>query len=391
MKKLFSIALAALLLVSCASVLFVASAEATNVAPKATYEVHEWFRMGGQDVGWGYDASADISYPDSDHELTDGVLAEDCSYGTAAWIGLNQSHPDFKDTAKPLYIDFKLDQAYDVGTIRISLNNLNDAGIGAPVAVTAQASEDGEAVQGAYTAEPVAGEHCTYEITLNQNTAFVRLNFYSQACANNAVAAGNEPAWLAALADANKKNTWTFIDEVEIYDDGEAAAETIVETIDVDGDLDDTGWAEDGWVRVDGEEAIQGSPEGKEPQPFSIQLRTDDEWLYVGVIYEQPMTKGAAASASGSRLRMWFHNSDEYDRYTHFYDIWPDENGDTCTLAKYNTAKDANSGAVLENSSVKGKITEKDGYTYFEFAVKYSEFLLEGQDTSATSPTCTTV
>ena len=95
MKKLLSIALAALLLVSCASVLFVASAGATNVAPKATYEVHDWFRMGGADVGWGYDENANISYPDeSGNSLTDGVLAADCSYGTAEWIGLNQSHPN---------------------------------------------------------------------------------------------------------------------------------------------------------------------------------------------------------------------------------------------------------------------------------------------------------
>ena len=383
MKRILAIVLASVMVLACAAVLSV-TAEATNVAPNATYTLHEQFRMGGADVGWGWDENAPISYPDeSGKDLIDGVHAEGPDYGDAAWVGLNQSHPDFKLTAKPLYVDFKLAEKTAVGVIKVYLSNLCNAGISAPAAVVAQYSDDGVNysgdVRGAYEEELVDNTMVVNDIALNAETQYIRLNFYSQAAANNEEA----PDWLKELATPGKSDSWTFIDEVEIFDGGETTV-TVTETIDVDGELNDTGWAPDGWIHVSTEEgtgAIQGSPEGKEDQPFSVQMRTDDEWLYVGVKYEQPMNKGTAASASGGRLRVWFHVDDEYDRYTHFYDLWPDENGDPVIAAKYNTKKDANDGALIEGSSAKGAISEKDGQTYFEFAVKYGEFLLEGQDT----------
>ena len=110
MKKILAIVLASVMVLACGAVLFVSAGEAENVAPKATYTLHEVFRMGGKEDNYGYVATADISYPDEGGKtLTDGLHAESTSYGDTAWVGLNQSHPDFKDTAKPLYVDFEPD------------------------------------------------------------------------------------------------------------------------------------------------------------------------------------------------------------------------------------------------------------------------------------------
>ncbi|MBP5230388.1 MAG: hypothetical protein ILO68_01550 [Clostridia bacterium] len=115
-----------------------------TIASRSTYTVHEFFRMGGADVGWGYDPNAAVTYPDeSGRSLTDGRYADSCSYADAAWVGLNQSHPDFINTCNPLYIDFEVDQEYEIGAVRIHLSNLCQDGVSAPLAVRAQTSEDG--------------------------------------------------------------------------------------------------------------------------------------------------------------------------------------------------------------------------------------------------------
>ena len=389
MKKILAIALATLLLVTCVSVFFASAEDAENVAPKATYEVHEFFRQGGKEVNWGWDDNADIAYPDETGKtLIDGVFAEDCSYGDAAWVGVTQAHPDFHETAKPLYVDFTLDQAYTVKAVRIHVNNLNASGIGAPAAITAQLTENGTEYLGAFEADPVDGEACWYQIELSKDTDFLRLNLYSQVAAQNALKAGTED-WLAQLARDGYKNTWVFIDEIEILSSGEAEQtpdpDPEMETIEIDGKLDDTGWAEARWIEISEESGlggIQDTPETKTPFEFDTQLRTDDEYVYIAAVIHLPMENstgvGSESVRGGTSFRFWVHSSDDYAQYTHFYDVWPDANGDPVTAAKYNTSKTENSGAAIENSSLTATIKADGDNTIVEMRVRLDEFLEEG-------------
>ncbi|MBP5230386.1 MAG: leucine-rich repeat protein, partial [Clostridia bacterium] len=126
-------------------------------------------------------------------------------------------------TCNPLYIDFELDQEYEIGTVRIHLSNLCQDGVSAPLAVRAQTSEDGEMILGSYVAEPVPGEACVYRIKVDAKTSFLRLNFYPQITGLTASESGDpENAWLAELAEGeNCGDTWVFLDEVEIFAPGE--------------------------------------------------------------------------------------------------------------------------------------------------------------------------
>ncbi|MBR5745792.1 MAG: hypothetical protein IKX92_00875, partial [Clostridia bacterium] len=173
---------------------------------------------------------------------------------------------------------------------------------------------------------------------------------------------------------------------VEEAAEPDTPAEPEMETITVDGDLSDNGWAEDGWTEVsvaNGKGAIQGKPVGTDEQdkpdrPFKIQIRTDEENIYVAVVMETEYTAGNADGRSGTNFRIWFHVDDEYDRYTHFYDVWGDGEGNTYTAAKKNTAKDANSGAAIEGSQVKGVLKAEDGKVIVEMSIPMSEFVPEG-------------
>ncbi|MBQ3935045.1 MAG: hypothetical protein II715_04435 [Clostridia bacterium] len=167
--------------------------------------------------------------------------------------------------------------------------------------------------------------------------------------------------------------------------------EPVKETITVDGKLDDTGWAEDKWVlaSIDNDTAsIQDTPEEKlkDAFEFKVNMRTDDEKLYVAVIANHELVPGTGVGAestrSGLSFRIWMHSDPEYKQYTHFYDIWPDANKDTRTAAKYNKSTTENSGANIENSSFVGVVGEtEDGMAVYEMSVNLNEFMKEGDDT----------
>ena len=208
-----------------------------NIAKNASYEVHDWFRMGGAEVGWLYDENADISYPDeSGTSLIDGVFASSNDFRDEAWIGLNQSHPNTIGTVKAPYIDFRLNEVSDVGTIRVSVSNLNDSGILAPAAISAQVSEDGANYTGFWLGTYFSKNgwpDCIYEIQLNERTQFIRLNFHTPMAAHTA--AETDPThWLAAFAD-ERTDTWAFIDEVEIFNDYKSVSPLFVSHIQAEG------------------------------------------------------------------------------------------------------------------------------------------------------------
>lgn len=208
-----------------------------NIAKNASYEVHDWYRMGGAEVGWSYDENAVISYPDeSGTSLIDGFFASSNDFRDEAWIGLSQSHPNTIGTVKAPYIDFRLNEVSDVGTIRVSVSNLNDSGISAPAAISAQISEDGENYTGFWLGtyySKNSWQSCIYEIQLNERTQFIRLNFHTPMAASTA-SETDSTYWLAAFADG-RTDTWAFIDEVEIYNDYKSVSPVFVSHIQADG------------------------------------------------------------------------------------------------------------------------------------------------------------
>lgn len=194
MKKLIALLMATFMVLSLCAVCAIAE-EPVNVAPKATYEVHDFFRQ--NTTTWKWDENADIVYGDeTGKDLIDGKHAPDAGYSNIEWVGMTSKHPNAE--ANGQYIIFKLDKAYDVGSIVITVSNLASSGIGAPESITAYHSDNGTdyvgGVAGAYTAELVAGEVATYKIDLNQKTQYIKL-----------------------LYKSSEDNSWMFTDEVEIY------------------------------------------------------------------------------------------------------------------------------------------------------------------------------
>ena len=170
--------------------------ESRNVAPKATYEIHDLYRMGGAEVNWGYSETAPIVYGDeTGDQLTDGKHALSTGFGDTAWIGLSVQHPNYPKEGQ--YFLFKLDKEYDIGEIRITVNNALENSIAAPGSILALASKDGvkyeQGVSGKYEKALVKGESAVYVINLDKTCSYIKLMYKP--------GSGN----------------WMFTDEVEIY------------------------------------------------------------------------------------------------------------------------------------------------------------------------------
>ena len=142
----------------------------------------------------------------------------------------------------------------------------------------------------------------------------------------------------------------------------------VPEVITVDGDLSDNGWAKDGWTEVNEDNGYwQAEPKTDDTISYKYQLRTDDTKLYVA--FEIDCAAVAGGNGTGTNVRFWINSDAEYKLYTHFYDVYLDG-----VASKYNTAKEANSGANIENSTINAFLVSKDGKTYVEFSVDLAEF-----------------
>ncbi|MBQ4317317.1 MAG: hypothetical protein IJC20_03620, partial [Clostridia bacterium] len=143
-----------------------------------------------------------------------------------------------------------------------------------------------------------------------------------------------------------------------------ASAETIV----VDGDLADDGWAADGWTTVTPDNGYwQTVPTTSDTLSYKYQLRSDDTKLYGAVIADCALVAGG--NGTGTNVRLWLRTNDEATVYTHFYDI-----NAAALDAKYNTKTDGNSAAKIDGTSLNGVAVENEGKSYFEFSVDLSEF-----------------
>ncbi|MBQ0110004.1 MAG: discoidin domain-containing protein, partial [Clostridiales bacterium] len=107
-----------------------------------------------------------------------------------------------------------------------------------------------------------------------------------------------------------------------------------VETIKVDGKIDEDGWKEDGWTEVNGDNSVyQTTPaEGINcPLNYKFQFRTGDGKLYGALIFDgEPNvvpTTEADGNGKGTFVRLWAFSKtqDEFKdaiTYTHFFDIY---------------------------------------------------------------------
>ena len=167
-------------------------------------------------------------------------------------------------------------------------------------------------------------------------------------------------------------NAFIWMDEVEVVAVKTAGgSEPVMETITVDGDLSDNGWAADKWTSVNADNGYWQSVPESETISYKYQLRADDTKLYAA--FEIDCTAVEGGNGVGTNVRFWINTDSEATVYTHFYDVYL-KDGAVAVNAKYNKAKDANDGGNIENSTINAVMTTKDGKTYVEFSVDLAEF-----------------
>ncbi|MBQ3598045.1 MAG: hypothetical protein II987_02135 [Clostridia bacterium] len=167
-------------------------------------------------------------------------------------------------------------------------------------------------------------------------------------------------------------NGFIWMDEVEVVAVKTAGgSEPVMETITVDGDLSDNGWAADKWTSVNADNGYWQSVPESETISYKYQLRADDTKLYAAFEIDCAAVEGG--NGVGTNVRFWINTDSEATVYTHFYDVYL-KDGAVAVNAKYNKAKDANDGGNIENSTINAVMTTKDGKTYVEFSVDLAEF-----------------
>lgn len=200
MKKVLSTITALILAFSLCGVF--AFAEAENVAADKSYELN---------------GLRDQYLDDDTKKLTNGEFAASSSYAEPQYIGLS-ANSDYYGTNGFASIIVDLGEAVNVGKVVISLSNHCDAGIGAPSVIKVSVSEDkttwSEAIELEYESLTektvvkaigivnVTGQYVKYELT------------------------------------ASEGNSWMFVDEIEVYNDGKASSVAPSES-DTESVLDD--------------------------------------------------------------------------------------------------------------------------------------------------------
>ena len=316
-------------------------------------------------------------------KLTDGKAVDhvcqdkegDAAYfnNHAEWFGFYCNGTDASVINAPDKVGtatIDLTKATDIYSVKVNVFDGDMWGIVAPASVAVAFSNDGTT----YT------EDITVDVTGSSET--------------------NHASWLEFVLDevvtaqyvkvtVNLNGTFAFINEIEVYEavetivSGGDEQETVKETITVDGDLTDTGWAKDKWIIVNLEngylqnsyEIQQGTAKAAE-FGYKYQFRADDTKFYGAIVVDGSPVAGG--NGKGTFPRLWIRDNDAATVYTHFYNIEFDENGNVITGAKYNQSTTENSGANIENSTFVAFAKEVDGKTVFEFSVDIAEFCADG-------------
>jgi len=159
------------------------------------------------------------------------------------------------------------------------------------------------------------------------------------------------------------------------------ASNVVKETIAVDGEVNDTGWAKKGWINVSGENGSWQYPTKKEVAEgaviptftYKFQLRADDTKLYGALVLD-----GVHEEDKNIKVRVWFRDNDEATVYSSFYDFVLAPDGTLTTAAKYNTSTTENKGAAIEPTTLEAVAKVVDGKTVFEFSVNVDEVTKDG-------------
>lgn len=307
-------------------------------------------------------------------KLTDGAAKAELSYNHDEWFGFycngsDQSIINAPDKLGHVIID--LGASYDIFGVSVNFVDLaGGSGINAPTAVNAYLSADGET-----WSDPVA------------------LNIPTDTTEGVSYAVAGEVSGSARYVkvDVALGGTFAFLNEIEVYEakktvvPGGDEPEVIVETITVDGDLNDTGWAEDKWIKVDGNNGSWQYPTHKEvaegtPIPtftYTHQLRADETKLYGAVVLDG-VHEEVDGEAKNIKVRIWFRDNDEATVYSSFYDFVLAPDGTLTTAAKYNQSTTTNSGALIENTTLEAVAKVVDGKTVYEFSIALDEVTADG-------------
>ena len=178
-----------------------------NLAAGKTYTASEQFRMGGKDVGYGWDENAAIVYEDENGvTLTDGVLpAETADYTAVEWAGWNGNTPPVKETTGYNWMTIDLGESYDLGKYVVWCGDLGlSNGIGAPDKIEVFVSEDGQTwgEEAVASVEPTREQGrilTSVELEGEATGRYVQFRFHC--------------------------GTWSFLAELEVYEGGEQAPE----------------------------------------------------------------------------------------------------------------------------------------------------------------------
>lgn len=184
MKKIIPVILSLLLVVSVCGIF--AFAEAENVAAGKSYDLN---------------GMRDQYLDDDTKKLTNGEFAASSSYTESQFIGLS-ANSEYYGANGHASIIVDLGESVNVGQVVISLSNHCDAGIGAPsvikVSVSADKSVWSEAVELEY--ESLTEKTVVKAVgVINVTGQYVKYELI-----------------------ASEGNSWMFVDEIEIYNGGEA-------------------------------------------------------------------------------------------------------------------------------------------------------------------------
>ena len=104
-----------------------------NIAKYGNYTLSQLYRQGGQDVDWGWDITAPITYPDENGlAMIDGILASEAKYSDPAWIGFHSKAPDYvKNGYHSITFNYDVDVSVQTINVFVGTSELQQ-GIDAP-------------------------------------------------------------------------------------------------------------------------------------------------------------------------------------------------------------------------------------------------------------------
>ena len=172
-------------------------ADNANLALGKPYTASELFRMGGADVGWGYDENANPAYPDENGtSLTDGIsIPEDDGYGDPVWAGFNTQTPSTGEDGYA-FIRVDLGEKKSVKKFVVTVGSQKiGSGVAAPSGFEILVSEDGKTFESLGTEEFKDTDSVPYVVGTLKKSAKARYVEFR----------------------ILPKGYWMFVSEVEVY------------------------------------------------------------------------------------------------------------------------------------------------------------------------------